>query len=137
LNIVSFQPDNWHAWHYDTTECVVTLLFQAAESGGEFVFLPNFRTDEIEERGLVDPFLAGDRSKAKTFSRGIGTFTLFRGRYSLNGVTKVEVIQLRVTGIFTYDEQPGRVLSDEVNIQIYGRPRVEKILSERRLSQGT
>ncbi len=76
----------------------------------------------------------GDRSKAKTFSRGIGTFTLFRGRYSLNGVTKVEVIQLRVTGIFTYDKQLGRVLSDEVNIQIYG-PRVEKILSERRLSQ--
>jgi hypothetical protein len=136
LNIVSLQPDNWHVWHYDTTECVVTLLLQAAESGGEFVFLPNYRTDETEESDLVDPFLAGDMSKAKTFSRGIGTFTLFRGGYSLHGVTKVEGIQPRVTGIFTYDEQPGRVLSDEVNIQIYG-PRVEKILSERRLSQGT
>ncbi len=60
----------------------------------------------------------------------------FEGGYSLHGVTKVEGIQPRMTGIFTYDEQPVRVLSDEVNIQIYG-PRVEKILSERRLSQGT
>jgi hypothetical protein len=77
---------------------------QAAESGGEFVFLPNSRTDETEVRDLLDPFLSGDRSKTKTFSRGIGTFTLFRGEYSLQGVTKVEGVQPRVTGIFTCEE---------------------------------
>lgn len=134
LNIVALQPDNWHAWHYDTLECTVTLLLQAAQAGGEFAFLPNSRTDEAEDRELVEQVIAGDLSKMKSFSRGAGTFTLFRGGYSLHGVTKVEGSIPRVTAIFTYDEQPGRVLSDEVNIQIYG-PRVEKILSERKLTQ--
>lgn len=30
LNIVALQPENRHALHYDTTECTVTLLLQAA-----------------------------------------------------------------------------------------------------------
>ena len=136
LNIVALQPDSWHAWHYDTIECTVTLLLQSAESGGEFAFLPNSRTDETEDKELVDQLLGGDMTKAETFSRDVGTFTLFRGGYSLHGVTKVEGSRPRVSAIFTYDEQPSRVLSDEVNIRIYG-PRVEKILAERSLSLAT
>ena len=130
LNVVALEPGSWHAWHYDTTECTITLLLQAAEKGGEFAFIPNSRTDESEDRETVDQFLAGDMSKAKTFSRGAGTFTLFRGGYSLHGVTKVEGTIPRITAIMTYSEEPNTVLSDDVNIRIYGK-RVEKILSER------
>ena len=134
LNLVSLEPNSWHAWHYDTTECTVTLLLQAAESGGEFAFLPNSRTDETEDRESVDQLLAGDMSKAQSFSRGAGTFTFFRGGYSLHCVSKVEGNRPRVSAVLTYDEQPNRVLSDEINIRIYG-PRVEKILTERKLAQ--
>ena len=102
LNVVALEPGSWHAWHYDTTECTVTLLLQAAERGGEFTFIPNSRTDETEDRETVDQFLAGDMSKAQTFSRGAGAFTLFRGGYSLHGVTEVEGKQPRVTAILTY-----------------------------------
>ncbi len=130
LNIVALEPGSWHAWHYDTTECTMTLLLQAAEQGGEFTFIPNSRTDETEDRETVDRFLAGDMSKAKTFSRGAGTFTLFRGGYSLHGVTKVEGKLPRVTAIMTYSEEPGEVISDDINIRIYGE-RVKKILAER------
>lgn len=136
LNVVALQPGSWHAWHYDTTECTVTLLLQAAESGGEFIFIPNSRTDVNEDRETVDQFLAGDMSKAKKFSRDVGTFTLFRGGYSLHGVTKVEGSRPRVTAIMTYDEQPHRVSSDDINIRIYG-PRVEKILADRNLHRAT
>lgn len=131
LNVVALQPDSWHAWHYDTTECTVTLLLQAAEAGGEFTFLPNSRTDDSEDREAVDRLLAGDTSKAQTFSRGAGTFTLFRGGYSLHGVTKVEGGRPRISAILTYDEQPDRVIGDEINIRIYGT-RVEDILVGRR-----
>ncbi len=131
LNVVALEPGSWHAWHYDTTECTVTLLLQAAETGGEFTFIPNSRTDETEDREAVDQFLAGDMSKAETFSRGAGTFTLFRGGYSLHGVTKVEGDTPRITAIMTYSEEPGTVLSDDVNIRIYGK-RVEKILAQRK-----
>ncbi len=134
LNVVALKPQARHAWHYDTVECTVTLLLQSSESGGEFVFLPNSRTDESEQTELVDQLLSGDLSNAQTFSRGAGTFTFFRGGYSLHGVTKVEGSRERVSAVLTYDEQPDRVLSDEVNIQIYG-PRVEKILNDRKLAQ--
>lgn len=130
LNVVALQPGSWHAWHYDTTECTVTLLLQAAEQGGEFTFLPNSRTDTAEDRAAVDRLLAGDLSHAQTFSRGAGAFTLFRGGYSLHGVTKVEGAQPRISAIFTYDEQPDRVISDDINIRIYGE-RVRKILAAR------
>lgn len=135
LNIVALHPDSWHAWHYDTTECTVTLLLQAAETGGEFAFLPNSRTDEVEDREAVDRLLAGDMSQAQTFSRGAGTFTLFRGGYSLHGVTKVEGARPRISAILTYDEQPGQVIGDDINIRIYGK-RVERILADRRATAG-
>ena len=130
LNIVALEPGSWHAWHYDTTECTITLLLQAAEKGGEFAFIPNSRTDDTEDRDSVDKLLAGDMSVARTFSRGAGTFTLFRGGYSLHGVTKVEGNRPRITAIMAYSEQPDTVLNDEVNIRIYGK-RVEKILAAR------
>ena len=130
LNVVALQPGSWHAWHYDTTECTVTLLLQSADEGGEFAFLPNSRTDEGEDRDAVDRLLSGDMSVASTFSRGAGTFTLFRGGYSLHGVTEVKGVNPRITAILTYDEQPDRTISDDINIRIYG-PRVEKILAAR------
>lgn len=134
LNVVGLQPGSWHAWHYDTTECTVTLLLQSAEQGGDFVFLPNSRTKSSENREAVDRLLGGDTSHASTFSRGAGTFTLFRGGYSLHGVTKVEGERPRVTAVMTYDEEPNRVISDNINIRIYGS-RVEKILADRAAAQ--
>lgn len=131
LNIVGLQPSSWHAWHYDVNECTVTLLLQAAEHGGDFTFLPNSRTQDVEDRDRVDRFLAGDRTQAQSFARGAGTLTLFRGGYSLHGVTEVGGSRPRVSAILTYDEQPGSVASDEINVRIYG-PRVAKILAERR-----
>ena len=130
LNIVALPPGSWHGWHYDYNECTVTLLLQAAEEGGEFTFIPNVRTAEDENRDIVDRFLAGDMSHAKTLSRAAGTLTLFRGEYSLHGVTEVKGKLPRITAIFTYDEEPDRAASDEINIRIYGR-RVERILAER------
>ena len=130
LNVVALHPGSWHAWHYDTTECTVTLLLQAADEGGDFSFLPNSRTDTSEDREAVDRLLAGDMSHAQKFDRGAGTFTLFRGGYSLHGVTEVLGKTPRVTAIMTYDEQEGRVIDDDINIRIYGK-RVEKILADR------
>ena len=130
LNVVALQPGSWHAWHYDTTECTVTLLLQAAESGGDFTFLPNSRTDDEEDRVAVDRLLAGDLSHAQSFSRGAGTFTLFRGGYSLHGVTKVEGERPRISAILTYDEEPDRVIDDDINVRIYGE-RVQRILADR------
>lgn len=130
LNIVALPPGCRHAWHYDTTECTITLLLQAAESGGEFAFLPNSRTDKSEDLASVKKLISGDLSVAQMFERGVGTFTLFRGGYSLHGVTEVEGKKPRISAVMTYSEAPDTVLSDEVNIRIYGE-RVAAILAKR------
>ena len=85
---------------------------------------------ESEDREAVDRLLSGDMSQAQTFPRGAGTFTLFRGGYSLHGVTKVEGSLPRISAILTYDEQPGRVIDDEINVRIYGK-RVLDVLASR------
>jgi hypothetical protein len=131
LNVVALQPGSWHAWHYDTTECTMTLLLQAAEEGGDFAFIPNSRTDDGEDREAVDGLLAGDMSKAQTFRRGAGAFTLFRGGYSLHGVTQVKGERPRITAIMTYSEQENEVIADDINVRIYGK-RVERILAARK-----
>lgn len=134
LNIVGLEPESWHAWHYDTTECTVTLLLQSAEEGGEFAFIPNSRTDTTEDSDRVDRLLSGDMSVAQTFSRGAGAFTLFRGGYSLHGVTKVQGARPRITAVMTYADTDDVVISDEINIRIYGE-RVAKILEGRRAQE--
>ncbi len=133
LNIVALQPGSWHGWHYDVNECTVTLLLQAADEGGEFTFIPDSRTPDSENTEIVDQFLSGDMTHAKTFSRGAGTLTLFRGGYSLHGVSEVKGGQPRITAILTYNEMPGVVAADDINIRIYGK-RVEQILAGRSLS---
>jgi len=40
LNIVALHPGSWHAWHYDTTECTVTLLLKAAKKVVSSLFYP-------------------------------------------------------------------------------------------------
>ncbi|MBN3562331.1 HalD/BesD family halogenase [Aliamphritea spongicola] len=130
LNIVALEPGSWHAWHYDTTECTVTLLLQPAEQGGEFTFLANSRTDDDEDHEAVARLLSGDTSKANTLSRGAGTLTLFRGGYSLHGVTEIEGSKPRISAILTYAEEPGVVIDDDINIRIYG-PRAQKIIESR------
>ena len=130
LNVVALNPGGRHAWHYDTTECTVTLLIQSAEQGGDFAFLPNSRTGSSEDKAAVRRLLGGDMSHAQTFARGEGAFTLFRGGYSLHGVTEVEGNRPRISAVLTYDEQPDRVISDDINIRIYG-PRVEQIIAQR------
>lgn len=120
LNVVTLPPGSWHAWHYDHSECTVTLLLQAAESGGEFTFIPNTRDENSEDLEVVERFLAGDRSESITLDRGAGALTLFRGGYSLHGVTEVEGDLPRMTAVLTYDEQPGREASEEINWRIYG-----------------
>ncbi|MBT8434021.1 MAG: hypothetical protein KJN95_05145 [Gammaproteobacteria bacterium] len=130
LNIVAIDPGEWHAWHFDYNECTVTLLLQAPEAGGEFVFVPNIRSRDHENYAAVQAFLDGDHSGMINLGRGAGTLTMFRGEYSIHGATEVKGRLPRISAILTYDEVPGRIAEDHINVQIYGE-RVDRILKAR------
>ena len=110
----------------------MTLLLQAPEAGGEFVYTP----DTASADGTVDLEKASRVINAPPeelvrLEREAGTLTLFRGGRSMHGVLPVRGRRKRITAIFTYDPDPNLVASDEVNCRIYG-PRVERILAQRR-----
>ena len=108
----------------------MTLLLQAPEQGGEFVFVPNIRSRDDENYAAVQNFLDGDYAGTINLGRDAGTLTLFRGEHSIHGATEITGKQARISAILTYDEVPGRVAEDRINIQVYGE-RVERILKSR------
>lgn len=137
LNIIALGDGDRDIWHFDDNECTVTLLLQEPESGGDFVYGrntmdPDGNIDLDEVRRLIDAPL----DDLERLERSAGTLTLFRGGHSLHGVTPVRGSRQRITAIMTYDPDPDRVSNDRTNCAIYG-PRVERILNERRLREGT
>ena len=131
LNVIVLEEGEWQPWHFDFNECTVTLLIQAPDSGGDFIFVPDMRSAEDENYAGIQSFLDGEQSALQTLEREPGTLTLFRGEFALHAVSRIAGATPRVSAIFTYDELPNRVAPDSTNIQIYGT-RVERILKERR-----
>ena len=132
LNVIWLGDGDRSSWHYDRNEFTVTLLLHEAEAGGVFEFVPNIRRDDDERFDAVKRVFQGTYEGVRTYERGAGTLTLFRGRYSLHRVAPVRGTRKRVTAILCYDERPDCVASDEVNRAIYGA-RIEPMPAARRM----
>jgi len=126
VNIVWQNPGENSSAHFDHSDFTITLLLQAPESGGDFEFVPNVRSQDNERYEEVQRVLEGDRSRICTLAREPGTLTFFFGRNSLHWVTPVKKGR-RATAIFCYTEKAGVIENDQVNLQVYG-PRIEPLL---------
>ncbi len=131
LNLIAHETGNGLPWHFDVNNFTVTLLLQASEAGGEFVFVPGMRCGRDVDFVRMEQLFEGDGSFVHTTQRSSGTLTLFRGRNALHAVTPVEGHTSRITAVLTYDEKPDCVASERGNAFVYG-PRVEAIYRERR-----
>lgn len=131
LNLTYLKAGDLQPWHYDHGEFTVTLLLQAAESGGDFEYAPRIRTPEDENFPAVQRLFAGTYEDVRMLARDAGTLTIFRGMYAMHRVSEVKGPKSRITAIFSYDSRPDRFATDEVNISIYG-PRVAEVLSAAR-----
>ena len=132
LNIIALGEGEQGIWHHDSNECTVTLLIQAPESGGEFVFgRDTLRPDGSVDLDEVSRLFATLPEQLPRLERGSGTLTLFRGGCSVHRVLPVHGPRKRISAILTYDPDPERVADDEDNCRIYGA-RVERVLAARR-----
>ena len=132
LNVIALDDGAREIWHHDGNECTVTLLLQAPEAGGEFVYAPDTASaDGTVDLEKVRRVIDTPPEELVRLERDAGTLTLFRGGRSMHGVLPVRGRRKRITAILTYDPDPNLVASDEVNCQIYG-PRVQRILAQRR-----
>jgi hypothetical protein len=123
VNVVCYEAGDCSAWHFDSTSpFTMTLMLQAAESGGEFEIVPNTRTQDDPMPAEVAKVLKGDRSRLKTVPREPGALVIFRGCNSLHRVTEVAGKRLRLMSVFVYEDHPGVIGDPGVNETVYGRP---------------
>ena len=108
-------------WHFDTNEFTITMLLQAAESGGEFEYAPDLRSPQDERYDAVGRVLDGDRSTVRRLSLNPGDLQIFLGRYALHRVTPVAGRRERLLLIMSFTEQPGVIGSIERVRKLYGK----------------
>lgn len=111
-----------HPWHYDTNEFIASALVSPAEQGGLFEYCPQIRSPHDENYGAVGRVIRGeDRSPVRQLALVAGDLQLFRGRFSLHRVTRVEGDTPRLSAIFAYAERPGFIGRVERTRQLFGR----------------
>ena len=108
---VAFEGD-LDGWHYDPNDGVITLMLQPSESGGEFEYAPYIRNEQEENYTGVKRLFHSPNTEAQRIKLEAGTFTLFNGRFSMHRVRPVgPTKQPRIVAIFSYDERPDMVFS--------------------------
>ena len=60
VNLMLYRDGETLGWHFDRTEFTTTLLLQAPEEGGDFIYRTDLRTDDDPNYEGVARLLAGD-----------------------------------------------------------------------------
>jgi hypothetical protein len=121
VNVNCFHEGDRSAWHFDSWNAfTLTLMLQAAESGGEFEIVPNTRTDDDPKFDDLRKILRGDRSRVVTVPREPRAMVIFRGCNSVHHVTPVIGPRPRLMSVFVYEEEPGIEGDAKVSETIYG-----------------
>lgn len=110
-----------HGWHYDENDFVVSLLLQAAHSGGEFQFAPMIRSDTDENYDSVRRLFDGDEILLRRVALEPGTLALFQGRYSIHRVSPVGGGRARMIALLSYDSAPGMMFPAATRMVAVGR----------------
>ena len=121
FQITTFYPGEELGWHFDRSEFSMTVMYQPAESGGEFIYAPGLRGDEDENYDGVAQVLAGDEAGLKVLPSSPGSLAFFRGEHALHHVTPIEGATARVNSVLTYGERPDMRLNDLTSEIFYGR----------------
>ena len=113
--------DHYFPWHFDGNEFTLSILIQKAEKGGLFEYSPDLRNENNENFDEVTKVLRGDRKTVKSLDLKPGDLQIFKGRFSMHRVTKVEGKTSRYIALPTYVKDPYRVNKPEHSKQVYGK----------------
>ncbi|MDT8895864.1 hypothetical protein RSO41_14500 [Halomonas sp. I1] len=132
--VLNVLPDGTEQpWHYDTNEFIVTMMTQQPENGGGFEYCPNIRTPRDENYDDVGAVIRGEQTeRVQRLDLRPGDLQLFKGRFSLHRVTRVQGDTPRLTAIFAYSQAPDVVGRLERTRQLYGRVSEQHMLAEER-----
>ena len=114
-------PEGVLPWHFDSCEFTLSLMIQKPEKGGIFEYCPDIRGPGNENFEEVKKVLNGDRKRVKQLKLEPGDLQIFKGRFTLHRVTKVEGQNSRYMCIPAYVLDPYRVNTPEHSKAIYGK----------------
>jgi hypothetical protein len=126
------KPGTCFNWHFDTNEFTITMLLNAADSGGYFEYVPNLRSAGDERYSDVTKVLEGDRSRVVRLELRPGDLQIFLGRFSLHRVTENTGHADRLLLIMSYAEKPGMIGSLYRTRELYGKVTQAHLRAERR-----
>jgi hypothetical protein len=120
-NVMSYRDGEALNWHFDRSEFTTTLLLQAPDKGGEFVYRSDLRTAEDPNYEGVAKLLRGQDPDVKVMNVSPGTLNVFKGRNTAHKVNRVEGPRDRIIAVFTYYDRPGVMFTREEQLGFYGR----------------
>ena len=115
------KPEGVLPWHFDSCEFTLSLMIQKPEKGGIFEYCPFIREPGNENFDEVKKVLDGDRTRVRQLKLELGDLQIFKGRFTLHRVTKVEGKKPRYLCIPAYVLDPWRVNTPEHSEAIYGK----------------
>jgi len=113
--------DHYFPWHFDGNEFTLSILVQKAGKGGLFEYVPDLRNKDNENFKDVGKVLKGDRQKVKSLDLNPGDLQIFKGRFSMHRVTKIEGKISRYIALPCYVKDALRVNKPEHSKQVYGK----------------
>ena len=141
LNVVQIKDGGLHAWHYDLSDFVITVLLQKPRVGGQFEFAPFIRGDVLpgvvggrdgrvwdERYDDVEQLFAGTWPDARLLDLEPGDLVMFNGLRSMHRVRAVHGPTNRMIAVMSYDSKPGFSSTDAINARLYG-PRCQQLLA--------
>jgi hypothetical protein len=120
-NVMAYRAGEALNWHFDRSEFTTTLLLQAPEKGGNFVYRSDLRSDDDPNYDGVALLLKGEDPEVKTLKLKPGTLNVFKGKNTAHKVSTVEGAKDRIIAVFSYYERPGVMFSREEQQGFYGR----------------
>jgi hypothetical protein len=115
------KPKGILPWHFDSCEFTLSLMIQKPEKGGIFEYCPFIREPGNENFEEVKKVLDGDRTRVRQLKLKPGDLQIFKGRFTLHRVTRVEGNIPRYLCIPAYVLDPWRVNTPEHSEAIYGK----------------
>jgi hypothetical protein len=121
INVMTYRDGEQLNWHFDRSEFTTTLLLQAPEEGGDFVYRSDLRSDNDQNYDGVSKLLNGEDELVKSLKLLAGTLNVFRGKNTAHKVSTIKGSRERIIAVFSYFDRPGVVFSKEDQIGFYGR----------------
>ncbi len=122
INYNYYQNKQQLGWHFDNASFAITLMIQASDTGGEFQYVNkgrNYNKSYIDKNYIKK--ILDNSINPKTIKSKPGTLILFYGRNYLHRVTPVTSKKSRILVTLNYNEEEGRLLSENARLTFFGR----------------